>query len=151
MDSTAATQKREAAFPFGEIVKRSDPYVFQSGIPGFESFRKFVFEDLKDYTPFRLFRSLDNREIYMIVLSAEYLRNRERFKIAPAELKKVGATAEKDIELYVILRVKVQTGEFVANTKAPLIVNPRIGQGIQIILDDEGLDGEYPLKLLMEI
>ncbi len=139
--------KQKTPTLFGPVEKIGKPINFHYGIPGFENLCEFTFEELKDYPPFQLFRSLEEPELGMIVLNARYLKPYQNVSIPKGELHKINAEYQKDVEIFVILRVKPQTKQFVANTKAPLIVNKQCGQGNQIILDHKNLQGEYPLKV----
>jgi len=139
--------KKKSPTFFGPVEKTGKPVKFHYGIPGFETLCDFTFEDLKDYPPFQLFRSLEEPELGMIVLNARYLKPFKSVMIPKGELHKINAKHQRDIEIYVILRVKPQTKQFVANTKAPLIVNKRRRKGNQIILENRDLQGEYPLKV----
>lgn len=140
-------QKKNRMSKFGPVEKASEPITFKYGIPGFEHLSKFIFQDLVNYPPFQIFRSLEEDDLSMIVLNAKYLKDLEGLKIPNNELQQINADSQKDIDMYVILRVKAENKQFVANTRAPLIVNKSNNLGNQIVIEKEGLLTDYPIQV----
>ncbi|MCF7885855.1 MAG: flagellar assembly protein FliW [Candidatus Marinimicrobia bacterium] len=133
---------------FGPVSNTSQTFLFRFGIPGFENLQKFVFQSLDKYPPFQLFRSVEETDLNMLVLNAQYIKELEKIEIPHQELNKIGAEDKNQIDMYVILRVRPNTKQFVANTKAPLIVNGAQNLGNQIMLEDEeGLSSAFPLAI----
>jgi flagellar assembly factor FliW len=83
----------------------------------------------------------------MIVLNAKYLKELKDITIPRHELNKIGIDDPQNLDMYVILRVKPDSKQFVANTKAPLIINKSKQTGNQVIIEKEGLMSDYPLDI----
>jgi flagellar assembly factor FliW len=121
-------------------------YQFEYGLPGFEHLSKFEFLDLEEYPPFKLFRSTETPEISMIVMDGKLLQVFDDITFPGAELSTLNLPDEKYMRIFVILRIDEKTRHFVANTKAPLVLNTYSGYGKQIILDDQKLSEEHKLE-----
>lgn len=132
---------------FGPAVNTGEPITFRYGIPGFEQLRKFILRNLEKYPPFQLFCSLEENDLSMIVLNAKYLKELKDISIPRHELNKIGIDDPQNMDMYVILRVKPDSKQFVANTKAPLIINNSNQTGNQIIIEKDGLMSDYPLDI----
>lgn len=123
----------------------STTYKFEYGLPGFENLSEFEFINLDEFQPFKLFRSVAMPEISMIVLDGNLLKVYDNVSFPKHEMKILGLENLKYLRTFVILRIEEKTKHFVANTKAPLILNTYSGFGKQIILDDPNLSEEFKL------
>ena len=151
MQKTQIDQKtKQETTKFGPVSRTSPTYNFRFGIPGFENLQKFVFQDLEQYPPFQLFNSVEQEDLSMLVLNAKYIRKLKDLTIPGYELEQIGTSNQDKIEIFVILRVDPATKQFVANTKAPLIINPHNKLGNQIIIEGQDLESAYPLEISKE-
>ncbi|MFA6808061.1 MAG: flagellar assembly protein FliW [Eubacteriales bacterium] len=111
---------------------------FPIGIPGFENLNNFLL--IEEDTNLSRLNSLDNAEVGFIVLRpqmyfAEYLT---QVDINPDEAELIDLEAGDKVDVWVILTFCLQdVSKSTVNLKAPLIVNPRTGKGIQLILDND--------------
>jgi len=121
-------------------------YKFEYGLPGFEHLSEFKFLDLDDYPPFKLFQSTANPEISMIVMDGELLKVYDTVSFPNFEMKSLELNNVEFRRIFVILRIDDQTKHFVANTKAPIVLNTYSGLGKQIILDGSQLSEEFRLE-----
>ncbi len=121
-------------------------YTFKYGLPGFENLNEYRLEDLEDYPPFKLFKSCEDDNISMIVIDGELLEIFPEIQIPKKELIKLEISDSINTQIYIILRIDEDTKEFVANTKAPLILNTDNGLGNQIILESKILSVKHPMK-----
>ncbi|HMA62448.1 MAG TPA: flagellar assembly protein FliW [bacterium] len=143
-------QTKQETKNFGPVSNISPTYNFRFGIPGFENLQKFVFQDLEKYPPFQLFKSQEQEDLSMLVLNAKYIRKLKDLSIPGHELEQIGSKNQDEIEIFVILRVDQATKQFVANTKAPLIINLQNKLGNQIIIEGQDLESAYPLEISNE-
>ncbi len=118
---------------------------FEYGLPGFEHLSEFEFKNLEDFPPFKLFQSTELPDISMIVLDGSLLNIFDDISFPKNEMRNLEIEDQKYLRLFVILRIDEETKHFVANTKAPLILNTFTGNGKQIILDDPKLSEEHKL------
>lgn len=120
---------------------------FPYGLPGFESLMKFMIIELKDYSPFHIMQSLEKPNISMIIIDPGILKINGLIKIPSKVLKKLHVQNVHDICLFVILRMDEKSHSFIANIRAPLVINTKNKIGHQIILEDERTPISYPLTL----
>ena len=126
--------------------KKSSPvYNFEYGLPGFEHLSKFEFKNLDDFPPFKLLQSVDIPEISMIVLDGRLLKVYEKITFPHQELSNLNISDKKNMRIFVILRIDEEKKFFIANTKAPIILNTYSGLGKQVILDSAELSEEHKL------
>ncbi len=118
---------------------------FEYGLPGFEHLSEFEFKNLDDFPPFKLFQSTELPDISMIVLDGSLLNIYNDVSLPKNELRNLEIEEKRYMRLFVILRIDEITKHFVANTKAPLILNTYTGSGKQIILDHPKLSEEHKL------
>lgn len=116
-----------------------------NGLPGFEKYELFTLAELDGYAPFYAFRAVDAPEISMLVMHAAGLEIFTGIEISPGDLKAIGLDDEKDLELFVVLKVDQNSQHFTANVKAPLVFNFSKQLGNQVILDESHLSVEYPI------
>lgn len=126
--------------------KTDTTYKFEYGLAGFEYLNEFEFVDLDDFPPFKIFQSTENGDISMIVIDGQLL-NVYQFSFFPRlELENLEIKNETYLRTFVILRIDEKTKTFVANTKAPLVLNTYTGVGKQVILDNSNLSEEHKLE-----
>ena len=123
----------------------STTYKFKYGLPGFEHLSKFEFKDLDEFPPFKLFQSIEMPEISMIVIDGSLLNIYEGISFPKHEMNILELENRQYLRTFVILRINEETKHFIANTKAPLILNTYSGFGKQIILDNPNLSEDYKL------
>ncbi len=123
----------------------SSIYNFEYGLPGFEHLSKFEFKNLEDFPPFKLFQSVDIPDISMIVIDGRLLKIYENVAFPNQELSNLNISDKKYMRIFVILRIDEENKHFIANTKAPILLNTYSGLGKQVILDSTELSEEYKL------
>ena len=126
--------------------KSNTTYQFEYGLPGFEHLSEFEFVNLDDFPPFKLFRSTESPDISMIVIDGGILNVYNDVSFPKMELSNLNLKDEQYKRIFVILRIDEKTKHFVANTKAPLLLNTYTGYGKQVILDDTRLSEEHKLE-----
>ena len=132
-----------------EWVQASEPIQFPSGLPGFEEHRKFILESRDDLRPFLWLRSIEDPEVALPVISSLLLKRAVLTQLTDEHLSLIGNPAMEHIAPYYVLRVEAENNTITVNTKAPLIIRTDIGQGQQIILDQDDLYFDEPLAALL--
>ncbi len=126
---------------FAQAVKIEFPF----GLPGFEVFTQFNISVLQDYQPFCVIQSDEESAISMLIIESKMLAIHEKIAIPNNELSKVNLRDSEDAVVFLILKVNHKTHELTANTRAPLVINPKTKKGFQAILEDTSLPLEYSL------
>ncbi|MBH50266.1 MAG: hypothetical protein CMG69_05915 [Candidatus Marinimicrobia bacterium] len=120
---------------------------FKNGIPGFENLSKFIIVPLKEYPPFYVFQSLEDPPIAMLVISIKYFESQDEIAVDKIDLVQIEANHQNDTDIYFIIKMSNENNQFTANTKAPIVVNPEVLEGCQVILENQKLQIEHPLDL----
>jgi flagellar assembly factor FliW len=120
---------------------------FKNGIPGFENLSKFLIVPLKEYPPFQVFQSLEEPPIAMLVVPVQYFENEQEINIEMSDLNQIRAENQNETEVYIVIKMSQEKKQFTANTKAPIVINPKELKGCQVILENPNLEIEHPLDL----
>ncbi len=118
----------------------SDALLFDEGIPGFPEAREFALTEIEGGGEFRMFRSLDDPELSMVV-AVPWLFFPE---YAPelTDMEQKGLELETAEDALVFCSVTFDEGAVYMNLLGPFIVNSRTRQGRQVVLTDQ----DYPLR-----
>ncbi|MEM2144974.1 MAG: flagellar assembly protein FliW, partial [Candidatus Jordarchaeaceae archaeon] len=87
----------------------------------------------------------DLPEISFIVLDGKDIEVLKNIYISEEDQKILNITNLSEIALYVILRFDKKNKKLYANIKAPIAINIKDKNGLQIVLDSEELSTDYPL------
>lgn len=112
---------------------------------GFEALKKFVLVDFKEYEPFKLFHSLEDNEIGLIVVSpfeffSEYEINLSEDLIERLQIKK-----PEDVMIFTTVNLNTNIQKVTTNLRAPIVINASNKMGEQIILENLEYDIKQPL------
>ena len=120
---------------------------FENGIPGFEELTKFIVVPLKEHPPFQVFQSLEEPPIGMLVIPVEYFESKQEIKIDGDNLNQINSENQDNTDIFIIIKMSKGKKQFTANTKAPIVINPNVLKGCQVILENPNLQIEHPLDL----
>ena len=120
---------------------------FDNGIPGFEELSKFIVVPLKEHPPFQVLQSLEAPPIAMFVIPIHYFESEQEIKIDKIDLAQIEAKLQDETDVYFVIKMSRGEKKFTVNTKAPIVINPKILKGCQVILDNPNLQIEKPLDL----
>lgn len=121
-----------------------EPHViaFPSGIPGFETCRRFVLIASSDLTPFSCLQALDPpRPSFLAIDPAALVRGWQC--PVPSEEAWFDAPARTLVWLAV---VTVTAEDATANLRAPIVINPRRMIGCQLIRDESPYSMHFPIR-----
>lgn len=130
---------------FGQVeVDDSKIIVFPDGIPGFPEQQRFIVlqEGLED-TPFWWLQNTDMGELCFLAVEPDRIFPDYDFHIPDEQLQLLEIAGEVDLKALAI--VTVPDGDLrraTANLKAPIVINPQICLGVQLILDRD----QYPIR-----
>ena len=120
---------------------------FDNGIPGFEELSKFIVVPLKEHPPFQILQSLEAPPIAMFVIPIHHFESKQEIKIEKMDLTQINAKSQDETDIYFVIKMSQKEKMFTVNTKAPIVINSKILQGCQVILDNPKLQIEQPLDL----
>ena len=128
---------------FGPIeVPEESIILFPQGLVGLPWLKRFVLIQEEGLEPFFTLQSIDEAEFALWVVPAIFIDVDYAPPVDRAEIEDLG---EEDdiIPMIIIWTEEDENGKqkTYANLKAPLLINPKLRKGRQVIIDEE----EYPL------
>jgi flagellar assembly factor FliW len=132
----AATLTHPAATPVVE---------FPSGIPGFESHRRFVLIASAELSPLGCLKSLDSSDVSFLVIDPRLLSF--SYDITLSELERARLGAGPDEPLLWLAIVTITESDATANLRAPVVINPGKMLGCQVIREND----QYPVQFVINL
>ena len=108
---------------------------FPEGIIGFGELKKYLIVDDEDTQPFRWLVSLEDPDLSFAMIDPDVV----------AEGYRSTFITEEDTTAFLLVALKDPVVTSTANLRSPLVIHNPIGQGRQLILEDESLSMRYPL------
>ncbi len=122
--------------------EEKDILTFNKGILGFEDLRKFILIDLKEYEPFKLFHSLEDDELGLIVTSPYEFFEEYEVKLNDDVIKHLGIKKPEDTMIITTVTLNSDPKKITTNLQGPIVINSLNNLGEQIIIDN----GKYKVK-----
>ena len=128
----------------GKITYReADVVHFQAGLIGFPELKRFLF--LADKETFQMLQSIDDPDIRFILVDPLLINPNYEVEVTPEQAATIGLTSEEDARISVIVTLKKKRSKSAVNFAAPLVFNPQVRQGMQVVLP--GQETRRPLIL----
>lgn len=127
------------------VYSKEDTLAFPSGIPGFESSRKFVIVTVPEYTPFEWMVCVDRTQLKFAIINPLIFEPTYSPSLHKEQLLDLKIEKPEDILMYTIVTVKDNPLESTANLVGPLIINRVKRIGKQIIVDDSQYTTREPI------
>jgi flagellar assembly factor FliW len=121
-------------------LKTDDVIAFPSGLPGFESDRRFVLLSSASYEPVQCLQSIDGPSPSFLVVDPRRVLPDYRARLNQSDLTRLGAS--DDASLLWLAIVTVGDDGLFANLRAPVVINPARMLGFQLVPSDS----VYPLR-----
>lgn len=119
---------------FGVLEAENEKIInFADGLVGLSNMKRFILIDHRD-TPLKWLQSLDDPDIAFIVASPDIIV--EGYSIDLDKAVKQHLQLDNDDDLVVLVTMRVQGEDVVANFQGPLLINSRTMRGVQIVLDN---------------
>lgn len=117
---------------FGEIeIEDSNVIEFNSGIPGFESYKRFVILDIEGKEDLKCLQSVDEISVCLLVMIPwRYFKDYE-LELSDEEVKELEIQSHEDVAVYNVITVRED--RVTANLIAPVVINVIKRKGKQII------------------
>jgi flagellar assembly factor FliW len=130
-------------------------FFFPSGLPGFESFQRFVIIAVPEREPLIFLQSLDISGLCFILLPIRTIDDHFRLDLTAEEISEIGLPQEgaveigKDVLCAAIINSTGDKGP-TANLMAPVVVNLRNNVGVQVIQTQSGYSHSHPIVTARE-
>lgn len=122
--------------------EEKDILTFNKGILGFENLRRFILVDLEEYEPFKLFHSLEDDELGIIVTSPYEFFEEYNVKLSDDVIKHLEIKKTEDVIIVTTVTLNSDPKKITTNLQGPIIINSLNKLGEQIIIDN----GRYKVK-----
>lgn len=130
---------------FGELDVANDRIItFKRGIPGFEEFKQYALipADPKEETPFFFLQSVEEGAISFFLVDPFAFFKKYDVKLEEQVVGRLELVEPSDAVVLTTVTVQGEMTNATTNLKAPLIINNKKQQGVQIVLNNN----EYQIK-----
>jgi len=118
---------------FGIIEVQKEKIIhFPEGIPGFRQIKRYILMDYKD-TPLKWLQAVDDPDVAFIVVEPQFIK--PDFSISPDEQVKALLELENDDDLAVLVIIRREGEQVIANLQCPLLFNSSAMKGVQVCLE----------------
>lgn len=138
-NSREASTRVDTAFGTFQVAPH-DVIAFPSGMPGFEQCRRFVLLSSDELAPFQCLQSVDGPAASFLVIDPRRALPDYRCALSETDRLRLGGT-EDDALLWAAI-VTVQADQTLVNLRAPVVINPTLMVGYQLMPSN----GIYPLR-----
>ena len=132
---------------FGEIdIDETKIINVPAGIPGFQDKKRYSILQKEEAAPFLFFQSIDDPNLSFVILDPSSVM--PDYSVEEKDINKVVSwDFEKDeISLFVIVTIPNEVPEnATANFLAPLVINTKRKEGLQLILQNTTYSCQHPL------
>lgn len=124
----------------------NDVVSFPDGLPGFEACRRFVLAAPDEAAPFSVLQALDPPEPSFVVIDPAAVVKRYRAVLAQGDRARLGVESHDEV---VWLAIVTLDGDGVpsVNLRAPIVINPRVMTGFQVLPHQSLYPLRHPLEL----
>lgn len=114
---------------------------FPEGLPGFEQCRRFVVVASDEMAPLQCLHAVDGPAASFLAIDPRRVLPGYRCQLSPHDRQRLSATDES-VLLWLAIVTVTDTGDAVANLRAPVVINPDRMVGFQVM----PLNTLYPLR-----
>jgi len=120
--------------------------LFEKGIPGFEDYKYFNVNVIKDNEKFYSIVSKEDDNIGFISISPFEIKKDYEIDLDDEFVKELDIKNEKDVLVLCLITLGKTLKDSTANLKAPIIINIKNNRGKQLILQDDKYKIKEPLE-----
>ena len=120
--------------------------LFEKGIPGFEDYKYFNVNVIKDNEKFYSIVSKEDDNIGFISISPFDIKKDYEIDLDDEFVKELDIKSEKDVLVLCLITLGKTLKDSTANLKAPIIINIKNNRGKQLILQDDKYKIKEPLE-----
>jgi len=125
--------------------KANNIITFNNGLPGFESLKTYVLEDIDGSEPFKLLKSTDDENIGFVTIVPFDFKVDYEVKLTEAVINSLKIEVPEDVLILNTVTLNSDIKKITTNLKAPIIINLKNNLGYQMILDRESYSIKHPL------
>ncbi len=119
---------------------------FCHGLLGFAEFQRYALLALPDTAPFLLLQCLEPAGPALLVAEPSRLRARVDLSRLHSALKELEANDPEELQVFVALTIPPGLpAETTANLVSPILINPGLRLGKQVVLESPGFTQKHPL------
>ena len=131
---------------FDELVYSEDDIItFSSGIPGFESIKKYVMVKSDDFEPFQWLSAADGTKIRFAIINPMLFKPDYSPDIKKWQLEELAIENKEDILLFTLVTINEDPAKSTVNLVGPIIINKAKKVGKQVILEDDTYSTREPI------
>ena len=147
MNANATTERLVTEFGTFEVGER-EKVSFPSGLPGFEACRKFVLLSSPELGLFQCLRSCEGPVASFVVVDPRRVLPTYRTVLSQADLVRLGTTNDATAPLLwlAIVTLEDATGQAHVNLRAPIVINPQMMVGYQLMPSNSLYPLRHPLS-----
>lgn len=131
----------------GLAPRSEDVLAFPDGMPGFESCRRFVVIAYGDAQPFQCLQGLDAPCPAFLTIDPTLVLKRYRRILSPADRVRLDVSDEDTLLWLAIVTLSPDETASVVNLRAPIVINPRVMIGFQVMPHHSLYPVRHPLSL----
>jgi flagellar assembly factor FliW len=120
--------------------------LFEKGIPGFEDYKYFNVNVIKDNEKFYSIVSKEDDNIGFISISPFEIKKDYEIDLDDEFVKELDIKSEEDVLVLCLITLGKTLKDSTANLKAPIIINIKNNRGKQLILQDDKYKIKQPLE-----
>jgi len=125
----------------------SEQISFPSGLPGFEACRKFVLLSSEELGVFQCLRSIEGPVASFIVVDPRRVLPTYRTVLSTADHVRLGSAGDGATLLWLaIVTLEDTTGQAHVNLRAPIVINPQMMVGYQLMPSNSLYPLRHPLS-----
>ncbi len=118
---------------FGELEVNKEKIIhFPSGLVGLPDMKGFILIDHKD-TTVKWLQSVDDPDIAFIVISPDLVVAEYSLELDSSVKKFI--EIENDEDLAILVTMRVDGDDVIANFQGPIVINSRLLKGVQVVLE----------------
>jgi len=125
--------------------KEKNIITFNNGLPGFESLKTFVLEEIEGSEPFKTLKSTEDVNIGFVTIVPFDFKVDYEVKLTEAVINSLKIEAPEDVLILNTVTLNSDVKNITTNLKAPIIINSKNNLGYQMILDRENYSIKHPL------
>jgi len=114
-------------------------------LPGFESLKTFVLEDIEGSEPFKTLKSTEDENIGFVTIVPFDFKVDYEVKLTEAVINSLKIEDPEDVLILNTVTLNSDVKKITTNLKAPIIINSKNNLGYQMILDRENYSIKHPL------
>ena len=134
----------------GQVTVPEDRIItFAAGLPGFPDFQRYALLNGHVAPPFSYLQCVNNPSLGFVVTDPSVLVPDYQSKNGGGALKDLGAQSYEDLQVLVTLTIPPgRPREMTANLMSPLLINPELRLGKQVVLEKSPYSHQYPVLSL---